>query len=98
MKMNNLKQISNIISKNKEELRRKYKISRIGIFGSFSRNEATKESDVDILVEFSEPIGLDFVLLAEELELLLGNKVDLVSSKAVKPRLKKYIEEDLIYV
>ncbi|OGU69904.1 MAG: nucleotidyltransferase [Ignavibacteria bacterium RBG_16_36_9] len=96
--MNNLKQISNIISKNKEELRRKYKISRIGIFGSFSRNEATKESDVDILVEFSEPIGLDFVLLAEELELLLGNKVDLVSSKAVKPRLKKYIEEDLIYV
>ena len=98
MKMNNLKQISNIISKNKEELRRKYKISRIGIFGSFSRNEATKESDVDILVEFSEPIGLDFVLLAEELEFLLGNKVDLVSSKAVKPRLKKYIEEDLIYV
>ena len=96
--MNNLKQISNIISKNKEELRRKYKISRIGIFGSFSRNEATKESDVDILVEFSEPIGLDFVLLAEELEFLLGNKVDLVSSKAVKPRLKKYIEEDLIYV
>ncbi len=96
--MNNLKQISNIISKNKEELRRKYKISRIGIFGSFSRNEATKESDVDILVEFSEPIGLDFVLLAEELELLLGNKVDLVSSKAIKPRLKKYIEEDLIYV
>jgi predicted nucleotidyltransferase len=96
--MKNLEQISNIISKNKEDLKQKYKVSRIGIFGSFSRNEATKESDVDILVEFSEPIGLDFVLLAEELELLLGNKVDLVSSKAVKPRLKKYIEEDLIYV
>ena len=96
--MNSLNQILNIISKNKEELKRKYNISRIGIFGSFSRNEATKESDVDILVEFSEPIGLDFVLLAEELELLLGNKVDLVSSKAVKLRLKKYIEEELIYV
>lgn len=96
--MNNLNQILNIISKNKEELKRKYNISRIGIFGSFSRNEATKESDVDILVEFSEPIGLDFVLLADELELLLGNKVDLVSSKAVKPKLKKYIEEELIYV
>ena len=96
--MKNLEQISNIISRNKEDLKKKYKVSRIGIFGSFSRNEATKESDVDILVEFSEPIGLDFVLLAEELELLLGNKVDLVSSKAVKPRLKKYIEEDLIYV
>ena len=96
--MNNLEEISNIISRNKEELKRKYKISRIGIFGSFSRNEATNESDVDILVEFSEPIGLDFVLLADELELLLGNKVDLVSSKAIKPRLKKYIEDDLIYV
>jgi hypothetical protein len=96
--MKNLYQILSIISENKDSLKRKYRISKIGVFGSYSRNEATEESDVDILVEFEEPIGLDFVLLAEELELLLGNKVDLVSSKAVKPRLKKYIEEDLIYV
>ena len=96
--MTSLNQIRSVLSNNKNSLKQKYKISKIGIFGSYCRNDATKESDVDILVEFSEPIGLDFVLLAEELELLLGNKVDLVSLKAVKPRLKKYIEEDLIYV
>ena len=95
--MKNLNQILNIISKNKSSLKRKYRISKIGVFGSYSRNEATEESDVDILVEFEEPIGLDFVLLAEELESLIGNKVDLVSSNAVKPKIKKYIEDELVY-
>jgi len=95
--MTNLNQILNVISKNKSSLKRKYRISKIGVFGSYSRNEATEESDVDILVEFEEPIGLDFVLLAEELESLIGNKVDLVSSNAVKPKIKKYIEDELVY-
>ena len=95
--MKNLYQILSIISENKDSLKRKYRISKIGVFGSYSRNEATEKSDVDILVEFSEPIGLDFVMLAEELESLIGNKVDLVSSNAVKPKIKKYIEDELIY-
>jgi uncharacterized protein len=95
--MKNLNQILSIISENKDSLKRKYRISKIGVFGSYSRNEATEESDVDILVEFEEPIGLDFVLLAEELESLIGNKVDLVSSNAVKPKIKKYIEDELVY-
>ena len=96
--MKNLYEIKQILDKNKKQLEKKYHVSRIGIFGSFSRNEVTDKSDIDILVEFSQPIGLDFVLLADELEILLGNKVDLVSSKAIKPGMKKYIEEDLIYV
>ena len=95
--MKNLYQILSIISENKDSLKRKYRISKIGVFGSYSRNEATEESDVDILVEFEEPIGLDFVLLAEELESLIGNKVDLVSSNAVKPKIKKYIEDEIVY-
>ena len=95
--MKNLYQILSIISENKDSLKRKYRISKIGVFGSYSRNEATEKSDVDILVEFEEPIGLDFVLLAEELESLIGNKVDLVSSNAVKPKIKKYIEDELVY-
>jgi predicted nucleotidyltransferase len=76
----------------------KYKISKIGIFGSYSRNEQKSDSDVDILVEFSEPIGLDFSLLADELETILNEKVDLVSRKAVKPKYLRYIEKDLQYV
>ncbi len=96
--MKTINEIKMILQQNKEELKRKYKIKTIGIFGSFSRNEADEMSDVDILVEFSKPIGLAFVDLAEELEELLGVKVDLVSVNAVKPKLKKYIEQDLIYV
>ncbi|HSW53695.1 MAG TPA: nucleotidyltransferase family protein [Ignavibacteriaceae bacterium] len=96
--MKSLYQILSIISENKDSLKRKYRISKIGVFGSYSRNEATEESDVDIIVEFEEPIGLDFVLLAEELESLIGNKVDLVSSNAVKPKIKKYIDAELVYV
>jgi predicted nucleotidyltransferase len=96
--MKNLDEIKNLIEKNRKYLQDKYKISKIGIFGSVTRNEITEESDIDILVEFDEPIGLDFVLLANELESILGDKVDLVSANAVKPKLKKYIEDDLIYV
>lgn len=96
--MTSLNQILSVISANKNSLRHKYKISKIGVFGSYCRNEATNDSDVDILVEFSEPIGLDFVLLAEELENLIGNKVDLVSLNAIKPKLREYIEAELVYV
>jgi predicted nucleotidyltransferase len=76
----------------------KYKLSRIGVFGSYVRNEQSPASDVDILVEFSEPIGLDFVTLADELETALNEKVDLISRKAIKPNKWKNIEKDLIYV
>jgi uncharacterized protein len=55
-------------------------------------------SDVDILVEFDRPIGLAFVQLADELEELLDAKVDLVSHRAIQPRMMKHIEPDLIYV
>lgn len=96
--MMTIEEIQKKINLHKNELIIKYKIKSIGIFGSFSRNEASEISDIDILVDFDEPIGLDFVTLANELEDLLGRKVDLVSANAVKPEMKKYVDEDLIYV
>jgi len=66
--MSNLNEILIKIRNIKPQLIKKYKIGKIGVFGSYVRNEQTSDSDVDILVEFSEPIGLDFVNLAEELE------------------------------
>ena len=96
--MKSLTEIKSVLESNKDALIKKYKIKAIGIFGSLSRNEAVEGSDIDILVEFEEPIGLDFVLLADELENLLGSKVDLVSSNSIKTRLKKFVEQDLIYV
>jgi predicted nucleotidyltransferase len=70
----------------------------MGIFGSFARNEQSDTSDIDILVEFDKPIGLKFVDLANELEMILNNKVDLVSKNGVKPKLMKYILQDIQHV
>ena len=69
----------------------------IGIFGSYARNEQTKESDLDILVNFGETISLlDIIGLEQELSEKLGIKVDLLTERAVHPKIKKYIEKDLI--
>lgn len=96
--MKTLNELKSVLSSHKEELKQKYKIKGIGIFGSYANGMADEKSDVDILVDFSEPIGLDFVTLADELEDLLGVKVDLVSLNAIKPRLMPYVKESLVYV
>jgi predicted nucleotidyltransferase len=70
----------------------------MALFGSWARNEQTETSDVDILVDVDPSIGLRFVTLAERLESLLEQHVDLVSSRAVKPSLLKQIESELIDV
>lgn len=79
-------------------LSEKYSVIRIGYFGSYSRNEQTKESDIDILVEFGKPIGWDFFDLQELLENELKIKVDLVSNKAIKEQLKETILSQVKYV
>jgi hypothetical protein len=70
----------------------------MAIFGSYSRREQNDSSDVDILVEFSDRIGIRFIDLAEELEEIIGFKVDLVSKKGIKEKYLKSIDSDLIYV
>jgi len=96
--MKTLDEIKSVLVQHKEELVDKYKVTEIGIFGSYVRGEQEEKSDLDVLVEFKEPIGLEFVELAEFLESILEIKVDLVSKGAVKPNRWRYIEEDLIYV
>jgi len=90
--------IKSLLSAKKPDLMLKYNVKSLGVFGSYCRGEQTENSDIDILVEFSQPIGLEIIDMAEDLEKLLHKKVDLVSKKAIKPRLMPYIEEDLIYV
>ena len=96
--MKNLEEIESILLKHKSGLRERFKVKEIGIFGSYARNEQTEDSDVDILVEFEEPVGLLFVHLADFLEEILQCKVDLVTKEGIKPNRRKYIMEDLIYV
>jgi len=83
----------------KPSLEKKYGVKDMALFGSYSRNEAIPgKSDVDVMVDFSQPIGLAFVDLADEFELLLELKVDLVSRGGIKPKYFTVIEPDLIYV
>lgn len=92
-------EVSNYIKTLKELkpiLKKEFKISRIGILGSFVRNEQRKNSDIDIIVKFSEPIGLRVIDLIEFLEKKLRRKVDLVSSEGISPYIKPYMR--ILYI
>ena len=91
------KEIERIIKQNKPLLQEKYKVKEIGIFGSYAKGLGTKESDIDILVAFNEPIGLEFIELKEYLEFILGKKVDLVTEGALKPQIKEKILSEVLY-
>jgi len=91
-------EILKVLAKNEPELQKRFKVSKMALFGSYARGDQQPNSDVDILVEVDPSIGLEFVTLAERIEKLLGVSVDLVSSRAVNSRAMKYIEPELIYV
>lgn len=96
--MNRLESIRADLSSMKDELVKKYGVSAIGLFGSITRDDFTDTSDIDILVDFSRPIGMDFFTLADLLESRLKRKVDLITRDGIKPRYFEAIKEDLIYV
>lgn len=87
-----------ILREHKADLMARYPIKSLALFGSYSRGDATSDSDVDVVVELSEPVGILFIKLAHELEDILHKKVDLVSTKGIKPAYYQYIEKDIQYV
>ena len=91
-------EIENRIKELKPILSRKYFVDKIGYFGSYSRNEQSEDSDIDILVSFKKPLGWEFFDLQELLEKELKLKVDLVSEKALKKQLRKIILKNVKYV
>lgn len=98
--MKPLNEIKEIIRDHKAELVDQFGVSEIGIFGSVVRGEARDDSDLDVLVEFSRPVGLiKFMSLESYLEQLMGGtKVDLVSRKALKPYIGRVILREVQYV
>lgn len=73
-----------------------YNPKRLGVFGSYARGENTSESDIDILYSFNVPLGIfSLVKIKNQLEKVLGKKVDLVSERYINEKLKKNIENDL---
>jgi predicted nucleotidyltransferase len=101
MKEKTLEEIKNILKKHKEELKKKYGVKEIGIFGSYVRGENKKSSDLDILVEFEEYAKIDLIKFVEfenYLSELLGIKVDLVDKTTLKPAIGKHILKEVIYL
>ncbi len=75
----------------------KFHVKRIGLFGSYVRGEQTDSSDVDILVEFSAPIGWEIVDVKDRLEQLLGLRVDLVTVPALKAQYRDRVLGEVVY-
>ena len=96
-----IEEIKEILKEHKEEVSRKYKVSEIGIFGSFVRGEQKKRSDIDILVEFDQrniPGLLKFIEMERYLEKLLRKKVDLVRKGGIRPELRRIILKEVVYI
>ena len=97
--MRKLKQIQNILASSKGELRKRYNVKELGIFGSYARGQQKKSSDVDILVKFKPNASLfDFVGLGNYLEEKLKIKVDVVSERGIRPELKSNIIKGVLKV
>jgi predicted nucleotidyltransferase len=96
--MKTLQEIELTLGKHKKHLFSEYPIKSLAIFGSYARKEQNEESDLDILVEFNDKIGVRFIDLAEELEKLIGFKVDLVSRNGIKDKYFQRIQSELTYV
>ncbi len=90
--------VLNILMKHKQELRDRYGVTRLGIFGSVARDEAAESSDVDVVVDM-EPNLFARVRLKEDLESFLGTRVDLVRYwRRMNHYLKKRIDKEAYYV
>lgn len=88
-----------VLREHMKELKERYGVKELGIFGSCVRGEAGAESDVDILVDFERPIGFfKFLELEEYLSRLIGRRVDLVSRRALKPHIGKNILREVVPV
>ena len=91
--------IKDALKRIKPFLADKYHVSSIGLFGSIVRDDySPNSSDIDIIVDFSKPVGIEFVDLADYLEKALNKKVDLVSRNGVKSKYFAQIEPEIVYV
>jgi hypothetical protein len=88
------KEIMSLLKKHKGLLK-KYKVKRVGLFGSYVRGEQKKHSDIDFLVEFKEPTFDNFIDLVFELEDLFGRKVELITNGSLSPYIQPYVEKEV---
>jgi len=97
--MKTMRDIKRILARHKKELKERYGVKEIAIFGSFVRGEAKEGSDLDILVEFDKvPDLLKFIEVEEYIESLLGIKVDLVRKSVIRKEIKDKVMKNIAVI
>jgi predicted nucleotidyltransferase len=92
-------EVLRILSQHRRDLEQRHGLRFIALFGSIARDQASPESDIDLLVEFATRPGFDgYMRLKEHLESLLDRRVDLVMTGALKPSIRPEIEREAIRV
>jgi predicted nucleotidyltransferase len=94
--------IQKLLRDNRAKLAADYGVKRLGLFGSYAKDSAGPNSDVDLLVEFEKPLGFKFIDFAEEVEQLLGKKIDVLTPEGLKGirirRVAEDIAKSIVYV
>lgn len=94
--------ILQLMRENRDYLSDEYGVKRIGLFGSYAHGDPNPESGIDLVVEFQQPIGFRFMELADYLEALLGQSVDILTMDGIKEIRSKnvasHIVESVVYV
>lgn len=86
-----------VLRSREREIKERFAVRRIGLFGSFVRGEEQETSDVDILVEFEDPTFRNFLNLAFFLEDLFGRRVDLLTPEGISHRIRPYVEREVVW-
>jgi predicted nucleotidyltransferase len=98
-KIHNLSDPRDPLQKLYPKIKQKYRIAKLGIFGSYARNEQREDSDLDLLVTFEETPGLfQYIELENLISDALGIKVDLVMEDALKPSIKERVLNEVVLI
>ena len=96
--MEQLSEIKQVLQQLKPDLSKRFHVQSLGLFGSVVRDDFSPTSDIDIIVDFDRPVGIEFIDLADYIEQRLQKKVDLVSRRGIKDKYFNAIEREIVYV
>ena len=97
--MKTLNEIRQVLSFQKQSICEIYRITEIGIFGSYTRGDQTETSDIDILVDYEIAPTLSMLVeLRDYLSQLFGIKVDIVTKNGLKPRIRDRVLAEVVYI
>lgn len=85
------------LKEHEREIKSRFSVRKIGIFGSFARGQEKETSDIDVLVEFEEPTFRNFMGLVFFLEELFGREVDLVTTRGLSPYIRPAVEKEVVW-